>query len=721
MLNRIIGVALRACKALTLVASFAVSAEEPAALLPAPALVSAGDGHFDLLPGTSVVADGGGSVAPDLDWMLGLFQDTLDLSLQRTDAGEQAGIRLTLLDERELGAALAAQPETAQGRVGEAYRLSVRSTGVEIGAVTAAGLQHGLVTLWQLAQASPTFEGGRRIRSLEILDAPQFAWRGLMLDSARHLQSVDYILELLDRMALHKLNVFHWHLTDDQAWRLEIKAFPRLTEVGGFRVPAGQAPARDIDPETGRARKYGGYFTQDDVRKVVARAAARHIMVVPEVDVPGHGTAAIVAYPELGMAGHVPGDVPANWGIYHNVFNLEESTFRFFEQILDEVVALFPGPFVHLGGDEVVTEQWANSERVAERMAELGLASLQDVQNVFVERLQAHLDQYERRVIGWDEILESTLPARAAVMSWRGVDGAIEAAAKGHQTVLSPAPTLYLDHIQTTLPDAPPGRGGVITVKDIYEFDPLPESLLPNREHVLGLQANLWTEHVRTEERASYMTWPRAAALAEVAWSHPQLRDFDDFAERLKHHRKRFDLLGFAYADDPEAMAGVPTVPPSNSRRRENRELELCSSSIVLALEDDAPLEGERASFLVDIMDPCWLWRDADLAEIYRVSASVGQLPFNFEIGSAIDSVVTTPPRTPGGELVLHLGACDGPVVAELSLMPALENFATTTLPAAPIDMSARELGRADLCLRFRNEGYDPFWAINWVELEPGP
>ncbi|MEM1412090.1 MAG: beta-N-acetylhexosaminidase [Pseudomonadota bacterium] len=705
VLNGIISAALRACTVLTLVLSVAVSASEAPFLIPAPAYSKVGEGHFELRSGARVSADNAIQASASFAWVLGLFRDPLNVALQPVDDGEPAAIQLKLTDTATLAAALREHPASAQGRVDEAYRLTVSRAGIEIHAAGSAGLQHGLVTLWQLVQASPARDGVWRLPSLEILDAPQFEWRGLMLDSARHLQSVDYILELLDRMALHKLNVFHWHLTDDQAWRLEIKAFPRLAEVGGFRVPAGQAPASDIDPETGQARRYGGYFTQEEVRAVVARARERHIMVVPEVDVPGH----------------VPDDVPASWGIYHNVFNLEESTFRFFEQVLDEVVALFPGPFVHLGGDEVVTEQWAESERVAERMAELGLESLQDVQNVFVERLQAHLDQYERRVIGWDEILESSLPPHAAVMSWRGVDGAIEAAAKGHQTVLSPAPTLYLDHIQTSAADAPPGRGGVITVREVYEFDPLPERLLPNRQQVLGLQANLWTEHVRSEARASYMTWPRAAALAEVGWSPAEVRNFDDFVARLAHHRSRFDLLRMVYASDPEALTGVPTPPPSNPWRRENRELELCSSAISLALEDDAPLNGERASFLVDILNPCWLWRDAELATAGQVKASVGQLPFNFEIGASIKDVVTTPPQTPAGELVVHLGTCDGPVVAELALAPAVEHFATTTLPSVRLATAARDAGQADLCLRFRSDGFDPFWAIDWIELEPAP
>lgn len=657
------------------------------------------------------------ALAEQLQWVAGLISDHTGRELALTEGElKAASIQLRQVSEPAMRASFSRAGIEAPDRLDEAYRLRVDASGVTIQAVGEAGLFYGLASLWQWLSSLP--EESTVWPGLEVLDAPVFYWRGLMLDSARHMQSVAFIKRYLDWMSLHKLNVFHWHLTDDQAWRLEIKAYPRLTQVGGFRVPAGDAPAADIDPQTGNPRLYGGYYTQEEVRDIVEHAAKRFITVVPEVDVPGHATAAIAAYPELGVPGHDIEEVPASWGIFHNVFNLEESTFEFLEGVLREVVDLFPGPFIHLGGDEVETAQWENSERIRERMAELGIDDIQGVQNFYVERLQAFLDPYGRRVMGWDEILKSDLPPHAAVMSWRGVEGAIEAAAKGHQTVLSPAPTFYLDHIQTTAPDAPPGRGGVITVRDIYEFDPLPGNLVNRQDLVLGLQGNLWTEHVRTEQRAAYMTWPRAAAIAELGWSTPQNREWTDFSQRLPQGVARMQKLGIQAANDVHALYRQPLpVGEKYDSRREDRELELCSNAIVLALEDDAPLKGERESFLVDIQNPCWIWKDAPLNALSAVRANVGQLPFNFEIGESIHDVMVDKSNSEAGAFRVRFAGCDGPVVAEISLDGAVSNPGTTLLPAAPVTLPADAGETADLCFSFSRGGVSPIWVIDWVEL----
>jgi hexosaminidase len=686
-------------------------------LIPVPLLSLFQEHAF--LPGARVAVDLGerDSMPSSATWLTGLISAHTGREVVVSGPGAvDVGIRLVLESEAAMRRLFAAAGLAPHAPMTEAYGLSIGPDGVIVRAVGEVGLFYGMASLWQVLSALPP--DAREWPGLLVLDAPEFAWRGLMLDSARHMQSVEFIKRYLDWMSLHKLNVFHWHLTDDQAWRLEIKGYPRLAAIGGFRVPAGAAPAADIDGATGKPRAYGGYYTQEQVREVVAHAAVRQITVVPEIDVPGHASAAIAAYPEVGVEGHGVDRVPASWGIFPNVFNLEESTFELLEGVLGEIVGLFPGPFIHLGGDEVETGQWARSERTRARMQELGIEDLQSVQHYYVERLQKFLDPHGRRVVGWDEILRSDLPPHAVVMSWRGVQGAIEAAAKGHETVLSPAPTLYLDHLQTTAADAPPGRGGIITVRDIYEFDPLPDRLGENRDRVLGLQGNLWTEHVRTEARAAYMTWPRAAAIAELGWSAPANRDWDDFARRLPDGVRRMQALGIAAASDAHALYRQP-LPVSETRdyHREDRELELCSQAIVLALEDDAPLQGARESFLLDIQNPCWIWKDAPLESLVAIEAAVGQVPFNFEIGEAIHGVVVEPPLREHGELRVRYGGCGGPIIAEAPLAPAVANPAATQLAAAAVSLPERAAATADLCFSFTRSGVEPIWALDWVEL----
>ena len=459
-----------------------------------------------------------------------VLNDATVLSVPRDDAEAQRaatyfadlmqrtrGLNLTVREgEAAPGAVVFRRaPETAA----DAYRLDVNPRGAVITASDFGGMLYGSISLWQLATAEGG-QGAATVPAVAIADAPRFGWRGVMLDSARHYQSPEFIKGFIDWMALHKLNVFHWHLTDDQAWRLEIRRYPKLTEIGGWRVHAGAAAQKDIDPATGRPRLYGGVYTQDQVRDIVSYAAARNIVVVPEIDVPGHASAAIAAYPELGVT-DVPGAavpaVPADWGVYPTLFNVEEATLVFFENVMDEVVDLFPSEYVHIGGDEAVKDQWKASPRVQERMRELGLADEEKLQSWFVARLEKRLNDHGRRMIGWDEILEGGINPNASVMSWRGVEGAIEAARLGHDTVMSPAPVLYLDNRQSA-DDGSPGRGFTSTLRDVYSFDPTPDVLTPEQaRRVLGVQGNLFTEHMRTEDRVEYQAFPRISALAEMA------------------------------------------------------------------------------------------------------------------------------------------------------------------------------------------------------------
>jgi hexosaminidase len=658
-------------------------------IIPAPAAVAGAAGEFELTPSTPVLYAAGSPGEQVASYFVDLMKRTGGVALTAS-AGETGG-------EQAISFVLQAR-EGAQ--VEEAYSLIVSPKRIVVSSHSPRGLFYGAVTLWQLA-------ANARIPALQIEDAPRFRWRGLMLDSARHYQSQQFIERLIDTMALHKLNVLHWHLTDDQAWRIEIKKHPKLTEVGAWRVPAGPAAAADIDPATRRPRLYGGFYTQDQVRQIVAYAAARHITVVPEIEMPGHASAAIAAYPGLGVTGK-PSAVPADWGIYQNLFNVEESTFAFLEDVLDEVMELFPSEYIHVGGDEAVKNQWQSSPRVQSRMRELGVKDEHALQSYFVQRMEKYLNAHGRRLIGWDEILEGGLAPNATVMSWRGIQGAVAAASAGHDAVLAPAPTLYLDNRPLNTP-RPPGRGPVVSVEDVYRFDPAPAALTEEqRRHILGVQANLWTEHVRFEDRAEFMFFPRAAAIAEVGWSPAERIDWQSFSARLPDQLARYKALGVGFAHAPESVAEQPGL-------RTSHQLDSCSSpKILLSLEDDAPVEGERAVFLVDVMDPCWIYRGADLSEVSAIAASVGQVPFNYQIGEDIKKIPLRKPQSPAGELEVRIDSCEGEKIATLPLAPAAKNYAVTELPPAPI---AKRTGQHDLCFMFTQATVDPTWVIDAVQL----
>jgi hexosaminidase len=584
----------------------------------------------------------------------------------------------------------------------------VSPNGVRITAHTPAGLLYGAVTLWQLTTAYPQVGGLVDLPALKITDAPRFAWRGLMLDSARHFQSPEFIMKFIDWMALHKLNVLHWHLTDDQAWRLEIKKYPRLTAVGAWRVPAGQAALADIDPKTGTPRQIGGFYTQQQVRDIVAHAATRHVRIIPEIEMPGHASAAIAAYPALAVfpEANKNAKVPADWGVYEALFNVEESTFGFLQDVMSEVITLFPDEYVHVGGDEAVKTQWETSPRVQARMKEFGVKDAHALQSYFIQRMGKYLNAHGRRLIGWDEILEGDLAPDATVMSWRGINGAIAAAKAGHDTVLSPAPDLYLDHWQSA-GDVAPGRSNTLSLKDVYGFNPLPASIPEEqRRHILGVQANIWTEFMRDEKRVEYMAFPRTAALAEVAWSPASRINWADFQRRLEAQLARYDKLGITYAREVAVQPGA--------RRRLSHDLDQCGDGYLLSLEDDAPVNGERAVFLVNISNPCWLWKGADLGKVHSLLATVGQIPFNFQIGAAAKAIPLPKPATRDGELEIRLDGCDGQPVAKASLTPAVSNYGLTVL--RPIEMDSKK-GKHDICFKFTRASVDPIWVISSVEL----
>lgn len=442
----------------------------------------------------------------------------------------------------------------------EAYGLVVDGDAVRITGGSAAGLFWGAQTFRQLLgpdafRRAPVAPGRTwDVPAVVVEDAPRFSWRGLMLDVSRHFLPKDDVLRYLDLLAAHKLNVFHFHLTDDQGWRVEIKRYPRLTEAGAWRSRTKYGHrASELWDET----PHGGYYTQDDIREIVAYAAERHIRVVPEIDIPGHSQAAISAYPELGNTDVIDTttlSVWDTWGINPNVLAPTDNTLRFFEGVFEELLDLFPAatsPFIHVGGDECLKDQWKESPTAQARIAELGLKDEDELQSWFIRHFDSWLTARGRRLIGWDEILEGGLAEGAAVSSWRGYAGGIAAAEAGHDVVMCPEQQVYLDHRQDGGPDEPMPIGYVRTLEDVYRFEPVPPGLSEEAvRHILGTQANVWTEVMQNRSRVDYQVFPRLAAFAEVAWSSlpaPADRDFAGFDARMTDHYARLDALGVDY------------------------------------------------------------------------------------------------------------------------------------------------------------------------------
>ncbi|MCY2928536.1 MAG: family 20 glycosylhydrolase [Planctomycetota bacterium] len=441
----------------------------------------------------------------------------------------------------------------------EGYELTVTPEAVTVRAPAAAGVFYGVQSLLQLLP--PAVFAGRAVAAGtlhipcgRIVDRPRFPWRGVMLDVSRHFYGVDFIKRCIDLCAVHKMNVFHWHLTDDGGWRMEVKALPRLTEVGAWRAAKGPGwhwPIRFPEPGEGES-VYGGFYTQDQIRDVVDYARTRFVRVVPEIELPGHSLAPLDAYPAL----RCRGDAAKG----SNVFCAgNEGTFEFLEKVLAETLSLFPGVPIHIGGDEVNKAYWKQCDLCQARMRAEGLKDLNELQSYFIRRIERFVNAHGRSIIGWDEILEGGLAPNAAVMSWRGVEGGLAAAGAGHDVVMSPVSHCYLDYCQADDPATEPlSIGNFLPLETAYAFEPIPAGLAPDKlRHVLGTQGNVWTEFIETPEYADYMTFPRLTALAEVAWSPTARRDWTDFRRRLKTHLQRLDALGVHYRKPPLPKPGA--------------------------------------------------------------------------------------------------------------------------------------------------------------------
>ena len=442
----------------------------------------------------------------------------------------------------------------------EGYQLTVSDNGIRIAGSTDAGVFYGIQTL---RKSIPATAQGMNVElpAATINDYPRFAYRGMMLDVSRHFFPVDSVKTYLDILALHNQNTFHWHLSDDQGWRIEIKKYPELTQIGSKR----KETVIGHNSGTYDGKEYGGFYTQDQIRDVINYAAERHITIIPEIDMPGHQLAALATYPELGCTGG-PYDVWGQWGVADDVICAgNEKSMQFLEDVLSEVIDLFPSEYIHVGGDEAGKSAWKKCPKCQALMTEKGMKNVDELQSYMIHRAEEFLISKDRKLIGWDEILEGGLAPEATVMSWRGEDGGIKSARMGHDVVMTPGNYMYLDFYQADPKTQPYAIGGYTPIKKVYSYDPVPADSLTAEEcrHILGVQANTWTEYIQTPEHLEYMMFPRALAVAEIGWTPQELRTWEDFKPRMNAHISKLQGMGirtFTLSDELEVTMQVDTA-----------------------------------------------------------------------------------------------------------------------------------------------------------------
>jgi hexosaminidase len=514
------------------------------AIIPEPQILIPQDGNFQLTAETALIADAKLSkVAAHLRQRL---KTSTGFELSSSSDMGKGIIRLkTSKETSKLGS--------------EGYKLEITPEEVIITSNSPAGAFYGVQSLLQLFPAQIL---GNKITKQSwvapaaiIEDQPRFAWRGSHLDVGRHYMPTGWIKKYIDLLALHKINVFHWHLTEDQGWRLEIKKYPKLTEIGSKR----SATMLKYSPKEMDNTPYGGFYTQAEAKEIVKYAAERFITVVPEIEMPGHSQAAIAAYPELGNTKDKV-DVATTWGVITRVYHVEESTIKFLQDVLDEVMAIFPSKYIHIGGDECPKDEWKASSRVQELMRQRSIKDEHEMQSWFIRQMDTYLENKGRHLIGWDEILEGGLAPGAAVMSWRGEAGGLEAAKQKHKVVMASNNALYFDYYQADAKKEPHAIGGFLPLRKVYEYDILPASLKPSEQgYILGGQYQLWTEYLRTPQQVEYMAFPRACAASEIFWSPKRKRDFKKFVERMQIHQERLSALKVNYRP-LDANLGIPTA-----------------------------------------------------------------------------------------------------------------------------------------------------------------
>ncbi|MGH2665790.1 glycoside hydrolase family 20 protein [Flavobacterium sp.] len=498
-------------------------------LIPKPVSIKLNEGNFTLSQSTKIILN-------DLE-----FKNEVDVFNAFLKANY--GFELQVLDNSKSSInTIKIQRSNTENKAISAYQLEVSSSEIEIASKGSAGIFYAFQTLSQLL---PVQNGVLNIPSVKINDEPKYEWRGMHLDVGRHFFSKEFIKKYIDYMAMYKMNTFHWHLTDDQGWRIEIKQYPKLTEVGAWRKGSMVGHYNDQKFDS---KPYGGFYTQGEIKEIVAYAKERHITVVPEIEMPGHSQAALAAYPELSCTGG-PFEVAQKWGVLEDVYCPKEETFEFLENVLTEVMALFPSEYIHIGGDESPKTRWKKCPHCQALIKKEGLKDEHELQSYFIKRIEKFINAKGRKIIGWDEILEGGLAPNAAVMSWRGTEGGIAAAKQHHFAVMTPGSHCYFDHYQGEPKNEPVAIGGYTTVEKVYSYEPTPATLSPDEaKYILGAQGNVWTEYMDNPKHVEYMIMPRMAALAEVVWGTSDAANYKDFQNRLVKHFVLLDKMDVNYS-----------------------------------------------------------------------------------------------------------------------------------------------------------------------------
>lgn len=512
-------------------------------IIPAPAIAEIKQGSFTITPSTKIVC-----LASSVEKSASFLNHYLK---------EYYGFELKTTKQQSDKNAIELNFDRLDNTLPGAYEMTVDNNKVYIGGNDEQGVFYGIQTLIQLLP--PQKSNSLSVQQCNIVDSPRFAYRGLHLDCGRHFFSVDFIKQYIDFIAMHKMNTFHWHLTEDQGWRIEIKKYPKLTQVGGCRngTITGHAPGTGND-----SQKYCGYYTQEQIKDVVKYAADRYITIIPEIELPGHSSAAIAAYPELSCFPNQSTEVKSKtpwygptdgkqvqqtWGVFPDVFCPSDYTFKFLEDVLDEVIKLFPSKYIHIGGDECPKDYWKRSDFCQQLIKQKGLKDEHELQSYFISTIEKYLNSKGRQIIGWDEILEGGVAPNATVMSWRGEKGGIEAAKQHHTVIMTPTTYVYFDYAQSKTPDSLT-IGGYLPVETVYKYEPLPAELSADEQkYIIGAQANVWSEYMSNSSKVEYMLFPRLDALSEVLWSPKEQRNWDDFKNRLQTQYKRYDLLNVSY------------------------------------------------------------------------------------------------------------------------------------------------------------------------------